>query len=90
MKKARIFSMFLALAMVLTCMSAFAEPEVNELPICEPGSVQLKFYMAMESGSEQKMATYDEHPAILTLEERTGLDITFIHPPANPIHWLPS
>ena len=34
MKKARIFSMFLALAMVLTCMSAFAEPEVNELPIC--------------------------------------------------------
>ena len=83
MKKARIFSMFLALAMVLTCMSAFAEPEVNELPICEPGSVQLKFYMAMESGSEQKMATYDEHPAILTLEERTGLDITFIHPPAG-------
>lgn len=83
MKKARIFSMFLALAMVLTCMSAFAEPEVNELPICEPGSVQLKFYMGMESGSEQKMATYDEHPAILTLEERTGLDITFIHPPAG-------
>ena len=83
MKKARIFSMFLALAMVLTCMSAFAEPEVNELPICEPGSVQLKFYMAMESGSEQTMATYDEHPAILTLEERTGLDITFIHPPAG-------
>lgn len=83
MKKARFFSMLLAAAMLLTCVSAFAEPEPNELPIVTDGSVQLKFYMAMESGSEQKMATYDEHPAIITLEERTGLDITFVHPPAG-------
>lgn len=83
MKKARFFSLLLAVAMVLTCVSAFAEPEANDMPICEDGSVQLKFYMGMESGSEQKMTTYDEHPAIMTLEERTGLDITFIHPPAG-------
>lgn len=52
MKKARFFSMLLAAAMLLTCVSAFAEPEPNELPIVTDGSVQLKFYMAMESGSE--------------------------------------
>lgn len=83
MKKTRLFSLAMVIAMLFTCSFAFAEPEENTLPICTDGSVQLKFYMAMESGSEQKMATYDEHPAILTLEERTGVDITFIHPPAG-------
>lgn len=83
MKKTRYLSLLLALALILGCAGALAEPEVNELPICTDGSVKLIFYMAMESGSEQKMTTYDEHPAIITLEERTGVDITFMHPPAG-------
>lgn len=81
MKKAKLISVILVLAMVLTCVGAFAEPEPNELPICTDGSVKLTFYMGMESGSEQKMTTYNEHPAIITLEERTGVDIDFMHPP---------
>lgn len=83
MKKTKLLAGMMALAMAMTGTAALAAPEANTLPIVTDGSVKLTFYMAMESGSEQKMTTYDEHPAILTLEERTGVDITFIHPPAG-------
>lgn len=83
MNKIRWMSLLMAFTLLFTCASVFAEPEENTLPIVTDGSVKLTFYMGMESGSEQAMATYDEHPAIITLEERTGVDITFMHPPAG-------
>ena len=46
MKKTRLFSLAMVIAMLFTCSFAFAEPEENTLPICTDGSVQLKFYMA--------------------------------------------
>lgn len=78
----KILTLVLALMMVLTGV-AMAAPAENTMPICEPGEIKLSVFMTMETGSEQKMATYDEHPAIITWEEITGVDVTFIHPPTG-------
>lgn len=77
----KILTLVLALMMVLAG-TAMAATE-NTMPICEPGDIKLTIFMTMETGSEQKMATYDEHPAIITWEEITGVDVTFIHPPTG-------
>ena len=72
MKKTRLFSLAMVIAMLFTCSFAFAEPEENTLPICTDGSVQLKFYMAMESGSEQKMKGMKvRYIHCMRLEEKT-------------------
>ena len=78
----KILTLVLVLMMALTAV-AMAAPAENTMPIVEDGSVKLTIYMSMETGSEQKMATYDEHPAIITWEEITGIDFTFIHPPTG-------
>lgn len=79
----KILSLVLVLMMVLTSAVALAAPAENTMPIVDDGSVKLTVYMSMETGSEQKMATYDDHPAIITWEEITGIDFTFIHPPTG-------
>ena len=38
MKKTRLFSLAMVIAMLFTCSFAFAEPEENTLPICTDGS----------------------------------------------------
>ncbi|MEG0766292.1 MAG: extracellular solute-binding protein [Clostridia bacterium] len=78
----RMTMLLLVLVMIVTSISGYAAEE-NTLPICTDGSVKIQFYMGMETGSEQAMQTYDEHPAIIELEKRTGVDITFMHPPTN-------
>lgn len=83
MKKTRMLSLILVVAMLLLSSVAFAEPAENTMPIVTDGSVKLSVYMAMETGSEQAMATYDDHPAIQTWEEITGIDFTFVHPPVG-------
>ena len=82
MKKRILIAVLLIVAM-LSGIATFAEPAENTMPIVTDGSVKLTVYMSMESGSEQAMATYDDHPAIQTWEEITGIDFTFIHPPAG-------
>ena len=77
--------MLLVLTLVMTSVSAFAiydVPEAYEMPISD-GSITLTVYMAMEAGSEKAMLDYTEHPAIKAWEEATGINFTFIHPPAN-------
>ncbi len=88
--KKTLVSALLVLTMLLGCVGAFAEvdeifpvPEQYDMPIVTDGSVKLTVYMAMESGSEKGMLTYDEHTAIQEWEKRTGVDFTFIHPPKN-------
>lgn len=84
MKKILI-SMLLVLTLVMTSVSAFAIydiPEAYDMPISD-GSITLTVYMAMEAGSEKAMLDYTEHPAIKKWEEATGINFTFIHPPAN-------
>lgn len=78
----KVLTLVLALMLVLSC-AAMAAPAENTMPIVTDGSVKLTVYMGMETGSEQKMATYDEHPAVITWEEITGIDFTFIHPPTG-------
>ena len=79
----KIVALLLFAVMMTTGLAAFADPAENTMPIVTDGSVKLSVFMAMESGSEQAMATYDDHPAIQTWEEITGIDFTFIHPPAG-------
>lgn len=84
MKKILV-SLILALTLVMTSVSAFAiydVPEAYDMPISD-GSITLTVYMAMESGSEKAMLDYSEHPAIKKWSEATGINFTFIHPPAN-------
>ncbi|MBQ6384213.1 MAG: extracellular solute-binding protein [Clostridia bacterium] len=79
----KFVALMLLAVMLATSMAAFAEPTENTMPIVTDGSVKLTVFMSMESGSEQAMATYDDHPAIQAWEEITGVDFTFIHPPAG-------
>ncbi len=84
--KRKLTALILALVLTLSVSSAFALldiPEPYELPLVTDGSVKLSVYMAMEQGAETMMLTYDEHTAIIEWEKRTGIDLTFIHPPEN-------
>jgi putative aldouronate transport system substrate-binding protein len=73
--------------MMFSLAPAFAaeldtEGRPYELPVTdEPISVTL--YMAMESGSELRIETYEQHTAIIEWGKRVGLDFKFVHPPMN-------
>ena len=84
--KKTLVSLLLALVLVMTATASFAIydiPEPYDMPIVTDGSVKLSVYMAMETGSEKAMVTYDTHPAIVKWEEATGIDFTFVHPVQN-------
>ncbi len=57
--------------------------EDNVLPICEPGEITLTIYVELDEYAANFMQSYDEHPVVKKVEELTGLNLEFIHPPAG-------
>ncbi|MDD3212798.1 MAG: extracellular solute-binding protein [Eubacteriales bacterium] len=57
--------------------------EDNTLPICNPGEVTLTVYVDFDEYSANFMQSYDEHPVVKKVEELTGLNLKFIHPPTG-------
>lgn len=80
-KRMRTLGLFMALAMVLTMIAipACAEEESGKFA---NGEV-ITIYYGMSSQAATKWNSYDEHPAVLMMEEYTGLDLQFVHPPQD-------
>ncbi|NLI22340.1 MAG: extracellular solute-binding protein [Clostridiales bacterium] len=57
--------------------------EDNTLPICAPGEITLKIYVELDEYAANFMQSYDEHPVVQKVEELTGLNLEFVHPPAG-------
>lgn len=57
--------------------------EDNTLPICAPGEITLKIYVELDEYAANFMQSYDEHPVVKKVEELTGLNLEFVHPPAG-------
>ena len=81
----------ITLSLVLLCGGALAEldgfykpPVMNEgqYPIKEEG-VKLTYWMPMNAGAANFIASYDENPSYQKIQENTGVDIEFIHPAAG-------
>lgn len=86
----RFLSLALALAMLLTCSSAFATehlegyytpPHMTEgqYPISEE-NVALTYWMDINSGAANFISSYDENPSYQAVQANTGVDIVFEHP----------
>ncbi|HPF87162.1 MAG TPA: extracellular solute-binding protein, partial [Candidatus Limiplasma sp.] len=57
--------------------------EDNTLPICEPGEITLTIYVELDEYAANFYQSYDEHPVVKKVEELTGLNLEFIHPPTG-------
>ena len=89
---------FLVLLLALTMMAGtalaggedgiipgyYTPPMANEgqYPIAQEG-VTLTYWMQMNSGAANFIASYDENPSYQAIQENTGVDIQFIHPTAG-------
>ncbi|MEA4998527.1 MAG: extracellular solute-binding protein [Candidatus Limiplasma sp.] len=57
--------------------------EDNVMPICAPGEITLTIYTELDEYAANFMQSYEEHPIVKRVEEITGLDLKFIHPPTG-------
>ena len=57
--------------------------EDNVLPFCEPGAITLTIYVELDEYAANFMQSYDEHPVVKKVEELTGLNLEFVHPPTG-------
>lgn len=57
--------------------------EDNALPICNPGEITLTIYVELDEYAANFYQSYEEHPVVKAVEELTGLDLKFIHPPTG-------
>ena len=57
--------------------------EDNVMPICKPGEITLTIYTELDEYAANFMQSYEEHPIVKKVEEITGLDLKFIHPPTG-------
>jgi putative aldouronate transport system substrate-binding protein len=57
--------------------------EDNVLPFCEPGAITLTIYVQLDEYAANFMQSYDEHPVVKKVEELTGLNLEFVHPPTG-------
>ena len=57
--------------------------EENTLPICNPGEITLTIYTELDEYAANFMQSYEEHPIVKKVEELTGLNLKFIHPPTG-------
>ncbi len=57
--------------------------EDNTLPICNPGEITLTIYVELDEYAANFMQSYDEHPVVKKVEELTGVNLEFIHPPTG-------
>ena len=57
--------------------------EDNTLPICNPGEITLTIYVELDEYAANFYQSYEEHPVVKAVEELTGLDLKFIHPPTG-------
>lgn len=85
----KTLALVLALALLLACSSAFAVEKLEGLytgdhiaegqyPI--EGNVTLSYWMPINKSAVAFISNYDENPAYATMQEITGVDVTFIHP----------
>ncbi|MBE5783090.1 MAG: extracellular solute-binding protein [Clostridiales bacterium] len=71
--------LLLALLLCFSMTSALAEDTAK----IANGDVTLTIYIAMRSGATQVYTDYSQHPVVQQLEEKTGLNLEFIHPTAD-------
>lgn len=71
--------MALLMTLLLTLGMALAE---DALPISQDG-LELKIYVKMVGEAATIMDSYEDHPIVKEMERQTGLNLTFIHPPAG-------
>lgn len=57
-------------------------PLKNTLPIAD-GNVDLTIYTFIHEGAQQVYKDLSEHPVVKVMEEQTGINLHFIHPPAG-------
>lgn len=57
-------------------------PEENKMPIAN-GDVTLSIYTYIKPGSSTIYKDLSEHPVVKIIAEKTGLNLTFVHPPQN-------
>ena len=88
----KLLALVIALLMLCSASALAAEelpgyykPPVmleGQYPIAEEG-VQLKYWMPINSGAANFIASYDENPTYQQAQEKTGVDLVFIHPAAG-------
>lgn len=83
----KTIALFLAMLMLLSASSAFAEipgywnpPSVNEgqYPFSDE-TITLTYWTTMNAGAANFISSYDENPAYIKLQEDTGIDLQFEH-----------
>ncbi len=88
------FLSFLLAAMMLLSAVALAEPAetfsgyytppvINEGQYPVDGDVKLTYWMTMNAGAANFIASHDDNPSYKYIQEQTGVDIEFIHPAAG-------
>lgn len=57
-------------------------PEENTMPIAN-GDITLSLYTGIKPGALQVYKDLSEHPVVKIIEDTTGINLTFIHPPQD-------
>ena len=74
----------IAMTMVLPLALAYAggmpEPAANVMPISD-GALTLSIYCGMPNEARQQYTSLADHPVVKYIVEKTGINLTFIHPP---------
>lgn len=82
----RFLRLVCALLVAIMCLSsvALAESGSNNsvLPLSDKGE-QLSIYCNLSTTQQTLYKSLDDHPVIKQIEAETGLDLVFVHPPAN-------
>lgn len=84
----KLFAVVLALALALSCCTAFAErldsipttPHIEDGQYPVEGDKSLSWWMAINKSAVSFISSYDENPAYQQVQTDTGIDIRFIHP----------
>ncbi len=85
----KVISLFLAIALLLSCSSALAVEKLEGLYVGDhiadgqypvDGDVKLTYWMPINKSAVAFISNYDENPAYDTMQKTTGVDVTFIHP----------
>lgn len=79
MKRSTVLSLVLALALLLTPLGSLAEVAY---PI-EGTPLTLTYWMPLNSGAAKYISSYDENTAYARMQEDTGVDIEWLHPPVG-------
>lgn len=88
----KILACLLALTLLLSGSALAADyladyytpPKMNDgqYPIAQEG-VKLTYWMPLNAGAANFIASHDENPSYIEVQKNTGVDIEFIHPAAN-------